>query len=132
MDYSLIITIVNKGFSELVMDAAKEKGARGGTVLSGHGTGSMEAQKFFNFIISEEKETVFIVVNKELRQEIMTNIAVKAGLNTKGQGVVFALPVDETVGFNKPEEREEKKEKEDAVAAAADTAAAERYAPEEE
>ena len=33
MDYEVIFCIVNAGYSELVMDAAKEVGARGGTVL---------------------------------------------------------------------------------------------------
>lgn len=38
MDYEVIFCIVNAGYSELVMDAAKEVGARGGTVMHAKGT----------------------------------------------------------------------------------------------
>ena len=34
----MILCIVDAGFSELVMDAAKEEGARGGTVIHARGT----------------------------------------------------------------------------------------------
>ena len=32
-DYEVVFCVVNAGYSELVMDAAKEVGARGGTVI---------------------------------------------------------------------------------------------------
>ena len=37
--YALIITIVNRGYSDDVMDAARDAGARGGTVMYAHGAG---------------------------------------------------------------------------------------------
>ena len=40
--YELIVSIVNAGFSEAVMEAAKEAGARGGTVIHGRGTANKE------------------------------------------------------------------------------------------
>ena len=45
MEYSheVIVCIVNAGFSEVVMDAAKEFGARGGTVVLARGTAPKEA-----------------------------------------------------------------------------------------
>ena len=47
-EYGCILCIVNNGFSEVAMDAAKACGARGGTILHGRGTISKEAEKFFN------------------------------------------------------------------------------------
>ena len=47
MNYEVIICIVNAGYSELVMDAAKEVGARGGTVIHAKGTANKEAEQFF-------------------------------------------------------------------------------------
>ena len=47
MDCSMIVVIVNKGFSDEVMDVARANGAAGGTILSGKGTGGEKAKKFF-------------------------------------------------------------------------------------
>ena len=43
--FEVILCIVNSGFSELVMDTAKQFGAKGGTVLNARGTVSKEAEK---------------------------------------------------------------------------------------
>ena len=44
---SLIVVVVNKGFADLVMDAARASGATGGTIMTGRGTGGEKAKKFF-------------------------------------------------------------------------------------
>ncbi|HRR90305.1 MAG TPA: P-II family nitrogen regulator [Eubacteriales bacterium] len=97
--FDLIVTIVARGYADLVMEAAKEKGARGGTVITGRGTGQKEAEKFFNIILHPERELVLMVVASEKRAEIMEEITQKAGLKTVGQGITFSLPVDEVIGL---------------------------------
>lgn len=98
-NFCLIITIVNRGFSDLVMDAARGAGASGGTILHGRGTGIHEAEQFFGISIQPEKELVLILVNYEERQTVMQAICEKAGLNTEGKGMTFSLPVDEVAGI---------------------------------
>ena len=49
--YEAVFCIVNEGFSDVVMDAAKEAGARGGTVIHAHGTANKEAENFFKITI---------------------------------------------------------------------------------
>ncbi len=99
----LIITVVDKGNTDVVMDAARSAGARGGTVVKAKGTGA-EIAKFFGVSISEEKEMVYIVVTREGRDGIMRAIMEKAGCNTDAHGVVFSLPVDGVVGIKGVEE----------------------------
>ncbi len=94
----LIITIVDKGNTDLVMDAARSAGASGGTVIKAKGTGA-ELAKFFGVSISEEKEMIYIVANRLDRDNIMRSILEKAGNNTDAHGVVFSLPVDSVVGI---------------------------------
>ncbi len=96
---SLIVVVVNKGFSEPVMDAARENGATGGTILTGRGTGGEKAKQFFKISIQEEKEVVLILVKEEKRAEIMRAISKGVGLDTPGQGIVFSLPVEESLGL---------------------------------
>ncbi len=94
----LIITVADKGNTDLIMDSARAVGASGGTVVKAKGTGA-EIAKFFGVSISEEKEMVYIVSKREDRDKIMHAIMEKAGANTQAHGVVFSLPVDKVVGI---------------------------------
>lgn len=94
----LIVAVVDKGNTNLVMDSARSAGASGGTVVKAKGTGA-EIAKFFGVSISEEKEMIYIVAQREKRDDIMRAIIEKAGSNTDAHGVVFTLPVDGVVGI---------------------------------
>ncbi len=94
----LIIAIYEKGYTDLVMDAAREAGARGGTTIRAKGTGA-GAEKFFGLSLAEEKEIVLIVSSSEGKKEIMKAIMQKAGMDTKAHALVFSLPVTDTAGF---------------------------------
>ena len=109
MEYSheVIVCIVNAGFSEAVMDAAKEYGARGGTVVFARGTASKEAESFFKITVQPEKEMVMILVSKEIKDDILHALYKNVGLNTKGQGIAFSMPVDSVVGLSMPGEEKE-------------------------
>lgn len=102
--FELIITVVNRGFADNVMDAAKAAGAQGGTVLYARGTGVHEAQKFFGITIEPEKEVVLILVGTEERNRIMKAICKGAGLSTEGNGISFSLPVDDVMGMARLEQ----------------------------
>ena len=62
------------------MDAAREAGAGGGTVVKARGTGGEENRKFFGFSIAEEKELHLIVTPAQGRNPIMKAIMEKAGM----------------------------------------------------
>lgn len=98
--HSMIVTIVNQGFSGQVMEAAKAAGATGGTVLSARGLGSKEAQAFLGITISPEKELVMIIAKNELRQPIMKAINSMDGLRTDARGILFSVPVDSLLGIS--------------------------------
>lgn len=93
----LIVCIINNGFTDLVMGAAKRSGAKGGTTFHARGTGNPDIEKFFGISISPEKEVILIVVDKEIKDDVVSAIYKDAGLDTKGQGIVFTLPVDDFV-----------------------------------
>lgn len=97
--YSLIVAITNKGNTDLVMDAARETGARGGTIINARGTAPGAEPKFFGLSIGEEKEIVYILTHKAQREAIMRAIMEKAGIHTEAHTVLFSLPVDGMVGL---------------------------------
>ena len=115
--YEMILCIVNTGFSETVMDAAKEVGARGGTVIHARGTANKEAEQFFHITIQPDKEIVMILVPADIKDKVLHALYQHAGLKTEGQGIAFSLPVDDVVGINDapavPPVRENENEAED-------------------
>ena len=98
--HEVIFCIVNSGFSEAVMDAAKEFGARGGTVIRARGTANSEAEKLFEITVQPEKEIVMILVPTAIKNDILHALYKKVGLSTPSQGIAFAMPVDSVVGLS--------------------------------
>ena len=97
-DMELIVSICAKGHSDEIMNAARQAGARGGTIIKAKGTASAGTDKFFGMAISDEKEITYIVAKKEQRSDIMRAIA----SYTYADGahpILFSLPVTETAGF---------------------------------
>ena len=104
--YSLITVICEKGYSDMVMDAAREAGAGGGTVVHGKGTANEFTAKFFGVSIASEKEIIYIVSKKSDKDGIMKNILQKAGPATEARAAVFSIPVDDVAGLASLTEKE--------------------------
>jgi nitrogen regulatory protein PII len=98
-EYEVIFCIVNSGYSEAVMDAAKTVGARGGTIINARGTASLEAEKIFGITVQPEKEIVMIVVPAKIKDDVLHALYKDVGLQTAGQGIAFSMPVDGAVGL---------------------------------
>lgn len=96
---SLIIAIINQGYSEDVMDAAREFGARGGTVLHARQAGGEAIMNFLGVAIQEEKEMVLIIASTDEKASIMRAIGEKWGIHSGAQGFVISTPIDSIVGL---------------------------------
>ena len=99
-NYEVILSIVNAGFSDVVMDTAKKLGAGGGTVIHARGTATKEAEKMFNITIQPEKEIVMILVPVDIKDVILKGLYDTIGMDTNAQGIAFSLPVDDVIGIN--------------------------------
>ena len=108
--FSLIITIVNRGYSDEVMDAARDAGAKGGTIMYAHGAGLRDTETFFGVSIHPEKELVIVLASNEIRPQIMQAIVKRVGMTTEGAGITFSLPVTNVAGIAHLNNFEEKKE----------------------
>ena len=104
--HEVIFCVVNAGFSDVVMDAAKEFGARGGTVIHARGTANSEAERLFEITVQPEKEIVMILVPTEIKNDILHALYRAVGLNTPGQGIAFSMPVDAVVGLKSGDKTE--------------------------
>lgn len=103
-DHELVIVITNQGYTELVMDAARDAGAAGGTMLHAKGVGMKYAEKFLGVSLVAEKELILMVVKTEKKNEIMKAVMDEAGLESRARSVVFSLPVTSTAGLRLLEE----------------------------
>ncbi len=109
-NHEVIFAIVNAGFAEEAMDVAREQGVRGGTILNARGVARADAAAFFGIAIHHEKEILMMVVEKEIRDQVLNALYKEMGMAKKAQGIVFALPVSDVAGLvqieqeKKPEE----------------------------
>lgn len=97
--YALIVATVNIGYSGDVMDAAREAGASGGTVIHSRWIGNQEAAVSWGLSMQEEKEIVLILSDTDKKVEIMSAISEKCGMRSEAKGIVLSLPIDAVMGL---------------------------------
>ena len=97
--HHVVLAIFNRGYSEEVMEIARQAGALGGTVLHAHGYGAGSIERFFGISIAPEKEMLMMLVTETISGAIMDHIAEHAGPSTETNAVTFSLPVNEARGL---------------------------------
>lgn len=100
VQFNLIVSIVNKGKCDVIVDASRKAGAEGGTVIYGRGTGIHEKAKLFSIPIEPEKDVVLTLVPKPSTEHVLETIVQEAELDQPGTGVAFILPVEQTAGIH--------------------------------
>lgn len=99
LGYKLVAAILPKGSTGKVMDAAREAGAEGGTILLARGTGVHEARRFFGVSVSSERELLLILVEPEKRQAVLDAVVRAGRLDEPARGIAFVLAVEEVTGI---------------------------------
>ncbi len=98
--FDLIVTIINKGFAEEVVQHSKNAGAEGGTIINGRGTGVHENLKLFGISIEPEKEIVLTLIPKDKTNQVLCAISDAVQLDKPSKGIAFVLDVEKTVGIH--------------------------------
>lgn len=97
--HDLVLAVINQGYSEELMEAAREAGSSGGTVFHARRISPEESLKFWGITVQREKEVVAIITTSENKVELMKAISAKCGITSKAQGIVLSLPVDSVAGL---------------------------------
>lgn len=95
----LIIAICNQGYATDVISVARSYGAKGGTVLNGHGSANQGDSMFFKKYIEREKEIIFIVVEEDIKDKIIKHLEIELGPDTDAHTLCVVLDVESTAGF---------------------------------
>lgn len=98
-EYQMIVAVVNQGFSEEVMAAARPAGAAGGTVFHSRRVGNEETVQVFGISVQAEKEAVIILAKREEKLAIMQAIGSQCGMDSPAQGIVLSVLVDCVAGL---------------------------------
>ena len=98
-NHEVIFAIVNSGYAEEAMEVAREQGVRGGTILGGRGVAREKEAAFFGITIHAEKEILMMVVEKDIRDNVLNALYKQMGMDKKAQGITFSLPVSDVAGL---------------------------------
>lgn len=96
--FELIMAILDSGYADTAMEAAREVGARGGTIVHCRGTSPQEVEKKYGIAITPEKELLMILTSSQQKDTIIEAVY-NAGIREKKKGIVFSLPVSSTAGL---------------------------------
>ncbi len=100
--HTLISIIVNAGFADDAMAAARKAGAGGGTIINARGTGREEDEKFFGITIVPEKEMLLILAEKSKADAILDAVRSLPCLQTKGTGITYCIDVNDFAPLGTP------------------------------
>jgi len=97
--HALIVSVVKRGFSSDVMDAARAAGARGGTVIHSRGVGDGDISSVWGVSFQDEVDIVLIITDAEDKVKLMKAINEKCGVNSEANGITMSMPIDSVMGF---------------------------------
>ena len=98
-EHEVIFAIVNSGYAEDVMEVAREKGVRGGTIINARGVVKEDAAAFFGITLHADKEILMMVVEKSIRDTVLNAIYKSMDMAKKARGIAFSLPVSDVAGL---------------------------------
>ncbi|WP_191016618.1 P-II family nitrogen regulator [Treponema zioleckii] len=90
----MITVIVNKGYADDVMAAARSAGATGGTVVNARGTARETDERFFGMHIVPEKEMLIMLVSSDKKDAVMNSIHQLKCLKEPGMGIAYSCGVE--------------------------------------
>ncbi|MBN1243795.1 MAG: P-II family nitrogen regulator [Spirochaetales bacterium] len=99
--HALVAFILNKGWADDAMAAARKAGATGGTVVAGRGTGREEDVRFFGITLVPEKEILLVLVEDEKADAVLEAVKTVPCLAEPGSGIAFRLEATDFVRLGK-------------------------------
>lgn len=101
MKLKLIMALVADDRTDTVVEAAREKGATGASIItSARGEGLKPQKTFLGLDLSGQRDLVLFIVAAEKSREILETIAEAGEFDTApGAGIAFEIPIDDAVGL---------------------------------
>jgi len=101
MHFKMIVVFVEDDKTDDVMDAAREAGATGATVINNaRGEGVNKSKTFFGLTLETQRDVVLFLVEEHLSRNILERINEVGEFDDKpGTGIAFQIDVEDAVGI---------------------------------
>lgn len=100
MHFKLLIAFVQDNKTDLVLDTARQHGAKGATVItSARGEGIKQSKTFFGLTLETQRDVLMFLVEEHLSRYILEKIAMAGEFDSKpGAGIAFQVDVEDAIG----------------------------------
>ncbi len=107
MRFKLLLAFVEDSKTDAVLDAAREAGATGATVINNaRGQGLTQKTTFFGLTLEVQKDVVLFVVEEHLARHILETISQVGEFDQEsGQGIAIQIDIEDAVGVSHQVER---------------------------
>ena len=90
MHFKLIIALTEDTITDTIVDAAREKGATGSTVItSARGEGLQASKTFLGLSLETQRDVTLLLVEEHLTRDILET-----------SGIAFSIDVEDAVGVS--------------------------------
>ena len=102
MHFRLIIALTEDSITDKVVEAARDKGATGSTVISSaRGEGLNIAKTFLGLSLETQRDVILLLVEEHMCRDILETIASAGEFEANpGTGIAFSIDVDDAVGIS--------------------------------
>ena len=102
MHFKLIIALTEDSITDRIVEAARQRGATGSTVIpSARGEGLKEAKTFLGLSLETQRDVVLMLVEEHLSRDILEAIEQAGEFDeSPGTGIAFSIDVDDAVGIS--------------------------------
>lgn len=100
MHFKLIIALTDEDKTDKVLNAARDAGATGATVINhARGEGLEVKKTFLGLALDTQRDVLFFLVEERLSRQILETISAVGEFDTSpGTGIAFQLDVEDAVG----------------------------------
>ncbi|MEA3445162.1 MAG: P-II family nitrogen regulator [Bacteroidota bacterium] len=99
MQFKLIMAFVKPRITDNVVEAMKDAGATGATIIPARGTGIHVAKSFLGLSIEDQTDIIVFLVEEHVVENLMKVIQLAGKFEEPGTGIAFVLPVEHIAGL---------------------------------
>jgi len=101
MHFKLIIALVDDVKTDEVLEAAREAGATGATVINhARGEGVQKSRSFLGMTLTTQRDVLLFLVEEHLCRTILEKIAAIGDFEKVNSGIAFQIDVEDAVGIS--------------------------------
>jgi nitrogen regulatory protein PII len=101
MRFKMIVVFAEDDITDAVVEAARDAGATGATVIhNARGEGLQVSKTFFGLSLETQRDVILFLVEEHLSRQILEEIQRAGELDDKpGRGIAFQIDVEDAVGI---------------------------------